>query len=327
MAVPNVGRVMGDIIRELRKRKGLTQEKLSEDICVPATLSRIENGTQVPGRATFYRLMERLGETGFSYEEFIDGESLRGIQIENQLFSHLEYGIFDKGEALLLEYKEEVDLSGTRERQFFSFIMLMWEDHLRRNDMQWLSYLRHELEGLLKMTYVQYPGISWRNFAEFVADEKRGAIVERSLYRVEKLLINNIAYTYLKEHKYKEAMQQYLLLRRLLLREDRENAGFWKEKAVYHNNIAVCEMKMENLRRALDECEEALAFLYKGAGIVGLYQLLLNRLRITTMMKKEVYLYQESETLKMLFTLLPEGLRTYDPSELLKKAPYVIRFF
>ena len=35
---------MGEVIRRLRKEKGYTQEELSEGICTPGGLSRIENG-------------------------------------------------------------------------------------------------------------------------------------------------------------------------------------------------------------------------------------------------------------------------------------------
>lgn len=42
--------VVGDFLRETRLRKGYTQEEVSYGICTPASLSRIENGMQKPGR-------------------------------------------------------------------------------------------------------------------------------------------------------------------------------------------------------------------------------------------------------------------------------------
>lgn len=52
--------IFGEEIRRVRLERGLTQERLSEGICSPSTLSRIENGSQVPSRRTFQLLMERL---------------------------------------------------------------------------------------------------------------------------------------------------------------------------------------------------------------------------------------------------------------------------
>lgn len=40
--------LLGEVIREKRVALGLTQLKLSDGICEPITISRLENGTQVP---------------------------------------------------------------------------------------------------------------------------------------------------------------------------------------------------------------------------------------------------------------------------------------
>ena len=53
--------VVGDFLRETRLRKGYTQEEVSYGICTPASLSRIENGAQKPGRLILEKLFERLG--------------------------------------------------------------------------------------------------------------------------------------------------------------------------------------------------------------------------------------------------------------------------
>ncbi len=60
----------GGLIRETRLQLGLTQEQLSDGICDPATLSRIENGYRNAGSRILCQLMERIGldptETPFS---------------------------------------------------------------------------------------------------------------------------------------------------------------------------------------------------------------------------------------------------------------------
>lgn len=50
--------VVGDFLRETRMRKGYTQEEVSYGICTPASLSRIENGAQKPGRLILEKLFE-----------------------------------------------------------------------------------------------------------------------------------------------------------------------------------------------------------------------------------------------------------------------------
>lgn len=52
---------LGDIIYHLRKKAGLTQEALADGICSPISVSRIENGKQMPSGKVLEQLLERLG--------------------------------------------------------------------------------------------------------------------------------------------------------------------------------------------------------------------------------------------------------------------------
>lgn len=58
---------LGEIIRKNRMAQGLSQEKLCEGICDPATLSRIENGVQMPSRNRAVTLLQRLGLSADRY--------------------------------------------------------------------------------------------------------------------------------------------------------------------------------------------------------------------------------------------------------------------
>ncbi|MBM6694103.1 helix-turn-helix transcriptional regulator [Pseudoflavonifractor capillosus] len=52
---------LGDTLRELRKQKRLSQEDLAEGICSPVSISRIENGNQIPSQPVLEALLEKLG--------------------------------------------------------------------------------------------------------------------------------------------------------------------------------------------------------------------------------------------------------------------------
>ena len=56
---------LGDMIRELRKERKLTQEELADGICSAVSISRIENGNQMPSNAILERLLERLGTSTY----------------------------------------------------------------------------------------------------------------------------------------------------------------------------------------------------------------------------------------------------------------------
>lgn len=52
---------LGDTLRQLRKEKGLSQEDLAEGICSAVSISRIENGNQIPSQPILEALLEKLG--------------------------------------------------------------------------------------------------------------------------------------------------------------------------------------------------------------------------------------------------------------------------
>lgn len=64
----------GDIIRARRKVLGLSQEELSEGICDPVTISRIEKGKVAPKKQVYQKLLARVGMTGDRFENTIQAE-------------------------------------------------------------------------------------------------------------------------------------------------------------------------------------------------------------------------------------------------------------
>ncbi|MCD7944880.1 MAG: helix-turn-helix domain-containing protein [Clostridia bacterium] len=56
---------LGDTIRSLRKRAGITQEELADGICSPVSVSRIENGLQMPSGYVLDALLSRLGTSTY----------------------------------------------------------------------------------------------------------------------------------------------------------------------------------------------------------------------------------------------------------------------
>ena len=72
--------VVGDFLRETRLRKGYTQ--VSYGICTTASLSRIENGAQKPGRLILEKLFERLGTENNLFNSFVSREEMERLGVE-----------------------------------------------------------------------------------------------------------------------------------------------------------------------------------------------------------------------------------------------------
>lgn len=95
--------VVGDFLRETRLRKGYTQEEVSYGICTPASLSRIENGAQKPGRLILEKLFERLGTENNLFNSFVSRE-------EMELYSAIQSLIRDITDEDVTKLEEHIEL-------------------------------------------------------------------------------------------------------------------------------------------------------------------------------------------------------------------------
>lgn len=95
--------VVGDFLRETRLRKGYTQEEVSYGICTPASLSRIENGAQKPGRLILEKLFERLGTENNLFNSFVSKE-------EMELYLEIQTLIRNVTDGDLQRIEEQIDI-------------------------------------------------------------------------------------------------------------------------------------------------------------------------------------------------------------------------
>ena len=95
--------VVGDFLRETRIRKGYTQEEVSYGICTTASLSRIENDAQKPGRLILEKLFERLGTENNLFNSFVSRE-------EMELYSAIQNLIRDITDEDVTKLKEHISL-------------------------------------------------------------------------------------------------------------------------------------------------------------------------------------------------------------------------
>lgn len=94
--------IVGDFLKETRIRKGYTQEEVSFGICTPASLSRIENGVQMPGRFILEKLLERLGTENDLFNMFVSRE-------EMELYETVQTMVRDITDGNLVELELQID--------------------------------------------------------------------------------------------------------------------------------------------------------------------------------------------------------------------------
>ena len=77
--------IYGELLRRRREEMKLTQEELAFGICSAATLSRIENGTQMPTRDHYEAFRERLGMPYDLIPLGINFESIMLVNIKDRI--------------------------------------------------------------------------------------------------------------------------------------------------------------------------------------------------------------------------------------------------
>ena len=113
--------VVGDFFREARMRKGYTQEEVSFGICTPASLSRIENGVQTPGRCVLDKLMERLGMENNAFNLFVSKEEMELYEAIQQMTRNIADGDFVELEKQIQKVETLLGDAAELERQYLNF--------------------------------------------------------------------------------------------------------------------------------------------------------------------------------------------------------------
>lgn len=99
------------LIAQLRKQKGLSQEKLAEGICDRRTISYIETGKISPSKFVFERLMQRLGVDPRRYSSYIFSSAEMRFESARQEIEQLyREGKTDELEALLQSLESDKQL-------------------------------------------------------------------------------------------------------------------------------------------------------------------------------------------------------------------------
>lgn len=108
---------IGEVIKRTRESLGLTQEALCDGICSVETLSRIENGRNVPSRSNFQALMERMGKCGERYRPFLRSDDMELLEEwKNIERTHLKQQYQEASDMLEL-FEKKIDLEDRVNRQ------------------------------------------------------------------------------------------------------------------------------------------------------------------------------------------------------------------
>lgn len=287
--------IFGEEIRRVRLERGLTQERLSEGICSPSTLSRIENGSQVPSRRTFRLLMERLDGPDYSYAHFLSPKEYRRERVKEEMLEAMEYRQIDRMKDLLGEMEDLMEGGDRKHTQFFEMSKLVCFEMCGASRQDYVSRCLQILE-------IGRPG--WREEVDLRIAWGRLDVMRGDW--VEMWILNNLAIGYMWQEEYERACQIFAFLYGQTEGDAYIKKRSWKTKGIICNNIAVCLLNMGKLDEAGEYLKKASALSQREGGINLFLHLLQVKMEISKAMEDRDNYYRENLLLKRLYLQLPQ---------------------
>lgn len=232
---------IGDIIRQERKAQRLSQEELSDGICAPSWLSKIESGACIPTYSIFSLLMQRLGKDTTPYISF---QSEIEMKIEKLKFEVRRYYSGEQIDKAISSYRELEKLIKDREpfnAQFMGFVhVLLFEEQYPDKE--------QVISKLYEMLLLTRP--------EFELSKLNTYLLSKD----EIIILNNIAIALRELNRMDEAIE---ILERLKLYLENPKFDFEEKRRTYPiilYNLAKWHRLNENYSKTLVVCEEAQVF-------------------------------------------------------------------
>lgn len=113
--------LVNELIQRRRKIKGLTQEKLSENICTPENLSAIESGRRSPSIRHYDKLMEKLGMDKDFYNSFISAEQFEIYELRRECSRLIYLRKYEEAEVILKKIEDLIDIKIPINEQYVMF--------------------------------------------------------------------------------------------------------------------------------------------------------------------------------------------------------------
>lgn len=150
---------IGELIRDARERQKYSQEELSYGICTASTLSRIENGLQVPGKKILEGIVQRLGIGDRIYDVYLSREEQEWCETERQLTRCLGNENFEQAEKLAEHLTENLKHTVGRsnlkmEKQYIRFANVLIQKHRGAHP----KLILEELLEIIRMTMPDFDG-------------------------------------------------------------------------------------------------------------------------------------------------------------------------
>ena len=156
---------VGARVRDVRERQKYSQEELSYGICTPSTLSRIENGLQVPGKKILEGLMQRLGIGDGMNHAYLSKEEMERYELERRLVRCLGREEYGEAGRLASQMEEKLERAARKDYgmkmvdQYVRFAQVM----VRKSQGEDAECVFQMLLDIIRITIPDFDGIHIRD--------------------------------------------------------------------------------------------------------------------------------------------------------------------
>lgn len=251
--------LIGDFIRETRERQGLSQEEVCFNICSTGSLSRIENGKQIPGRCILDKLLERLGTENTVFNVFVSKDEMVFYEAVQEMVRSLADENFEELDVQIQRMEELTKNSTELERQYLYFAKseLLWRKKENR-DTAW--------ELLMKAIHVTLPQFDGET-----------PLRNTLLTFDEIMIVNSIAVKCAQEGRMDVALGLELWLKEHLEKRVMDGKQKTAKYPIIVYNLSNWMGKMGRIQEALDISTVGVDFCVKYGNLIALPRLLFNK--------------------------------------------------
>lgn len=110
--------ILGEYLSKNRKKRGISQEEISANICEPENYSRIERGRRKPTKNRYQALADKLEIEPRYFTEILNTGNYKALMLRREISKVLFEGEFEKGKKLLMQLEYELGEEKEKNRQY-----------------------------------------------------------------------------------------------------------------------------------------------------------------------------------------------------------------
>lgn len=230
---------LGAIVRMKRYSIHISQEKISDGICSVETISRMENGKQIPIKSNYELLMERMGSSKVRAYSMLTVADFDILDRMKQFEDYIQLFLYEKADKVLISL-EKMEEKTLFDQQFLQRARTIVDYRLKRIPVE--EFI-DRLDKAIKITIPQFDEVNLNSWP---------------FNRQETLAVINIASGYAENGNIKKSIELLNNVRNALKQGYMDNSQSAAFEISICTNLSKCYSMLENHEKAIQMAEEGI---------------------------------------------------------------------